>query len=217
MTDQEATQIVATKKPSLLYITGKTSTGKTTFAMELSKRYGYHIVVLDEVVKEAIIQPLKLENKQGDVFVSVYRMNDRPEWIDRFVMAVRARIEQYVSQGVPVLIEGALANTDTIARIFAGYPDAQVLYFHPKAEHSRYAQNLQKRFMGTNATDRNGLPNGFWKHIPSEAFTQFCADRVITPELQQAIDAYCRESTKESHQRLAMFQQHLSDLHVVEI
>jgi hypothetical protein len=217
MNIEDAFRFVATTKPSLLYITGKTCTGKTTFAHGLAERYGYRAVVLDEIVQQAVVIPLDLQTQEPDVFVSVYRNTDRPEWIDRFVAEVRQQIAVYLEQQQPVLIEGALANTDTIQRIFAGYPSAQVLYFHPKVSGSRYIQNLTERLTGSSATDPNGLPKGFWEHITSADFTQFYKDGVITDSLQKSIAAYAAESVDASNKRLATFRQHLANIQVVEI
>jgi len=217
MNSKDAFRFVAQTKPSLLYITGKTCTGKTTFARWLAELHGYQVVVLDDIVRQAVVTPLGLQAQEPEVYVSVYRTTERPEWIDRFVTEVRKQIAAYFEHQQPVLIEGALANTDTIQRIFAGHPTAQVLYFHPVATDSRYIQNLTERFKESSADDPNGLPLGFWEHIARNDFDQFYRDRIVTDTLQNSIAAYAQESAEASSERLALFRQHLSNIQVVEI
>jgi len=217
MNSEDAFRFVAKTKPSLLYITGKTCTGKTTFARRLAELHDYQVIVLDDIVRQAVVRPLGLQAQEPEVYVSVYRTTERPEWIDRFVNEVRKQIAACFEHQQPVLIEGALANTDTIQRIFAGYPTAQVLYFHPAAIDSRYIQNLTERFKGSSADDPNGLPLGFWEHIARDDFDQFYRDGIVTDTLQESIAAYAQESAEASSKRLAMFQQHLSNIQVVEI
>ena len=213
----DASQFVAATKPSLLYISGKTCTGKTTFSQKLAGRDGYAVIVLDKIVREAVTTPLGLQDKIGDVVVSVYQTADVPEWVDRFVDKTRERIAEYRAQEMPVIIEGAVSNPEVLTRIFAGYPDAQTLYFHLKETGSMYPRNLLSRFMGTSATNDNGLPNAFWDCIKPEDFAHFCKDGIVTPSLQEGIDSYCAAARGSSAKRLALFQQHLQNLQVVEI
>jgi hypothetical protein len=217
MNIEDAAQFVAAAKPSLLYISGKTCTGKTTFAREVATRDGYAVIALDDIVYDAVIRPLSLQAKEGHVFVSVYRTGDVPDWVDRFVIETRKHIAKYEAQKIPVLIEGSIANPDVINRILAGTPDAQTLYFHPKATSGAYLHNLLSRFKGASVETRNGLPNDFWKSINPDDFAQFCIDGIVTSSIQASIVEYCKASIKASDKRLATFKQHLKHLQVVEI
>lgn len=217
MNIKEAAELVAATKPSLLYISGKTCTGKTTFAREIAERFGYVIITLDEIVLDAVIRPLGLEAKEGDVFVDVYRTAETPDLVNRFVAETRKRIAAYQAEHTPILIEGAVANPDVLNQVLADIPDARALYFHPKATDSTYLRNLESRFRGTSLEFRNGLPNGFWKYIDMDEFAQFCKDGIITPSLREGIRNYCDDSTAASGKRLAILKQHLKRLDVVEI
>src|ERR1044072_7767426 len=103
----EAFEYIATAKPPVVYVSGKTSTGKSTFAAALSEQAGYVVIELDTVVKEAVIQPLALTD-EGGVFVEVYRNRTESDWITQFVAEGRKELAGYREQGRPVLVEGAL-------------------------------------------------------------------------------------------------------------
>lgn len=217
MTTGEAYESAAAHKPSVIYLTGKTCTGKTTFAGRLRASVGYEVVRLDDIVHDAIIVPLNLQKIEGDVFVSVYKTADNPEWRELFVAKVREHIQNLLAQGKKIIVDGAIANVTVVHDIFQDLPDTVCIYFHPGKSSPTYVRNLTNRFMGTTAQHRNGLPNAFWKLVDPEAFAQFCKDKIMTPPLERTIATYAEHSHQESKKRLVAFQQTFPSLWVVEV
>jgi predicted kinase len=99
--------------PKVVYLSGKTSTGKSTLAQKLHTTANYQIVELDTVVVQSVIEPLALTDG-GQVFVEIYKKRKQLDWIKRFIQAARQRILDHIAAGHPVIIDGAIANVETI-------------------------------------------------------------------------------------------------------
>lgn len=215
MTAEEIYNFVKTNKPSLVYLSGKTSTGKSTFANKLVQDFGYKVVELDQIVKSAVIQRFNLTN-EGTTFVEVYRGRDKMLWIEEFVKAARNLIEKHLNNGELLVIEGAVAHPITLSEVLAGYPDFMFVYFHPQTV-DNYIRNLTQRFMQTNEQENAALPAAFWKLIDQTEFKSFCKSRIITKSLSQSIREYAKLSQEESNKRLREFKNNFRDIKIVEI
>src|SRR5579863_8708520 len=93
MNVDEAFTFVKNTKPGLVYVAGKTSTGKSTFADRLYTRLGYQVINLDAIVDEAVIQPFRLKDR-GEAFGEVYKERSQTIWIEAFTGAARTAIKQ---------------------------------------------------------------------------------------------------------------------------
>ncbi len=215
MNIEEIYERIKTNQPKLIYISGKTSTGKSTFTKRLTNDFDYKLIELDQIVLEAVIKPLKLPD-EGSVFVEVYRNRDKKEWIELFVQATRDLIKKYAQNSESLIIEGAVANPNTLQEIFDGYPKLSFIYFHPKTL-DNYVRNLTNRFMVTNKLDRVGLPSAFWNLIDKSEFKQFCENRILTGSLSNAIRKYALLSQEESEKRLLLFKNYFENIEVVEV
>jgi len=217
MTTDEMYQYAYNKEPQLLYVSGKTCTGKTNFSKRLSASSGYRVIELDKVVLEAIVNPFDLQGSQGDVFLSVYKTADNAGWIDIFVTEAQKRIKDLLMRSKKVIIDGAVANPTIMQKIFDGLPEVLCIYFHPLEASPNYQRNLTNRFKDTTAQNENGLPKAFWECINKESFARFCSDRSITPELEQGIRLYAQRSSQESVVRLGTLQKSFPHIMVVEV
>ena len=84
MTIEVAYRLVTKQQPHLVYVSGKTSTGKSTFAKRLAEEFNYAIIELDQIVLKAVEQRFG-EASEKSAFIEVYRNRDEREWIDAFV------------------------------------------------------------------------------------------------------------------------------------
>lgn len=217
MTTAEAYKQVYSQQPPVVYLTGKTCTGKTTFSNQLRSSCDYDVIELDEVVYDAVITPFDLESRQGEVFVSVYKTMDNPQWLELFVTATQTRIRDLLAQNKNIIVDGAIAKSEIIRNVFDDLPDVTIVYFHPGKSSATYVRNLTSRFKDTTAHNRNGLPDAFWRYIDKGSFARFCQDRVITPQLEHSISAYAEHSWQESAKRLEVMQKDLPSIMVVEV
>lgn len=207
--------IVKEDKPQILYISGKTSTGKSTLAKKLSQDFGYQIIELDEIVYSAVVKPINLLRPE-EAFLEVYRHRNKLDWIKLFLNATNDLIAKYLGANQPVIIEGAIANPTTLKELFSNYKQLTFVYIHPK-DIDKYIANLTNRFIATNQKDLAGLPHAFWKLIDPREFEQFCDTRKLTQDIQNSIKQYAISSQKESLERLESFKLYFPDIILVEI
>jgi adenylate kinase family enzyme len=215
MNKSEIENFIASNQPKVIYLSGKTSTGKSTFARFLRDNLGYSIIELDEIVVSSVIRPLDLKDR-GQVFIDVYKERGKIDLINRFVLSGRKLINSYIENNKPVIVEGALANSKTLKELFANYPDFTFINFHP-LNLNIYKEYLLSRFMTTNLNDHAGLPNGFWKFVDDQDFKQFCNDRVITNKISKSIENFALYSIQESEKRLNQFKEHFNNISIVTI
>lgn len=214
MTIEDAYKYVKNTKPKVVFISGKTSVGKSTFANNVRNDFKYETIELDSIVLSEIV-PLSKPGDEGNVFVEVYRNRSKAEWISRFVISVKKRINELQSSGVNAIIEGALANPETIKEILAGVGGV-IIYIHPQ-DINTYIRNLTSRFLTSSADNNAGLPLSFWKKIPEDDFVAFQTTKQLSSAIELGIVAYAGESQRESGERLETFKEHFGNLIVVNI
>lgn len=213
MIAEEIFQKIASQKPPVIYISGKTSTGKSTFARRLRDELGYRIIELEAVLL-TIIEERKLDEQL--TFRNV--LHDAGDSLEKrlFFEATAHLINEALASGELLVIEGAVANTETLKRILMPAASPLFLYFHPN-NLDVYIRNLTKRFMEAGENSYGGLPMKFWKLIDDTAFVAFCQTRTLTPALRAAIREYAVMSQGQSQHRLEEYCQVFGDVTVVEI
>ncbi|HKX24226.1 MAG TPA: AAA family ATPase [Candidatus Saccharimonadales bacterium] len=213
MTVDQIYHIIATKKPPVIYISGKTSTGKSTFGRRLSDNLGYHVVELEAVLLEIV------DDKGWDeqtTFRKVLHDTDETEERKAFLEITDELIKNALAQGVPLVIEGAVAHVDTLARVLKPARHMLFLYFHP-TDIDFYVRNLTKRFLESGPDSLGGLPLKFWKLVDKDEFKEFCQTRQVSTGLEKSIREYAQKSQKESLVRLDEFSEKFGDITMVEV
>lgn len=200
-------QRIESRSPDLIFLTGKTSTGKSTFSRRLCAELSYVVIELDEVVVKEVISKNDDINP-GDVFVQVYRGVERKDLIHQFVSAVKSEIQKHKNK--KIIIEGAIANNDILEAIFDDVL-FDFLFFHPE-DISLYTQMLTKRFLKGAHDGTSGLPKSFWKMINSRSLQEYKETRVLTKELEQVLSDFAHISAKESEKRFLYFQEKYPDI-----
>lgn len=200
-------------RPQLVHLSGKTCTGKSTLADRLATEFGYSVVRLDDTVNDAVIEQLDLSDR-GSVFVEVYRRRSQPDWIERFVRAAQAQITSALSRGGSVVVDGAIANIETLRELFEPFDGWLMVCLHPK-NIEQYCLNLLSRFVLTDANFHAGLPSRFWNMVDEDDFSQFCITREVSQRIVSAIKSYAASSQSESTLRIAAFQEAFANVTVV--
>jgi hypothetical protein len=212
MKAHEALRRIAEERPRVVYLSGKTCTGKTTLAQKLGQE-GYSIIELDPIVKESVAIPFGLPD--GDAFIAAYRDQGPAGSADAFAHAARAAIEASLKAS-PVVVEGAIASSRVLKAVMSGpLSDFSFIYLHP-VDQAAYAERIRARLVAAGGTGSAGLPNGFWRIAPSQAVKEFKETGIMPPELEKAIGRYVQASIEESEKRLADFQGAFPKILVVE-
>lgn len=215
MTFDEALKFVKDTKPNILYIGGKTSTGKTTFASQLQRSIEYHVVELDKVVHESVVQPFQISD-EGKAFNEVYKRRDKPEWINAFIKAADNQVGGLIEAGHKVIIDGAIANPETLRELLASLTDVVTLYFHP-TNLDVYERNLTNRFMLATPNHSAGLPTQFWKLVDKVEFKRFCETGEVSASLRDSISKYAKESKQSSEDRIQQQAAVIPEMKIVNI
>ena len=197
------------KHPKLVFINGKTSTGKTTLSNKLSEKYNCAIIELDEVI-------YALDSPKGiNKFIEAYQKRDQVEYIKSFVDAVRLRIQEELKNHEFVIIEGAIVRSETLKEIISNWADSFLFIYLDIKDVDAYVRNLTNRLSASNNDGGNGLPTLFWDKFSPELLEKYYADRQVTPEVENAIRSYAVDSMKESEIRLAKFASKFN--HIVKV
>ncbi len=147
MTIDEIYSAIATQKPPIIYISGKTSTGKSTFGRKLHDELGYHTIELEAVLLE-IVQ--KHQFDEQSTFRKVFYEPEDFEAKTLFLKATDQIIADALAKDRPTVIEGAVANVETLNRLLRSAGDLFFLYFHPSdLIHKTIRADVTKRIVDT--------------------------------------------------------------------
>jgi cytidylate kinase len=213
MTIDQIYETIRAKKPPVIYISGKTSTGKSTFGRRLGSELGYDIVELEAIL-------LDIVDEHGYDEQTTFRkvLHDTGESEEKSLLyaATDELIKNAVDQQAPLVIEGAVANVETLARVLQPAHDVLFLYFHP-ADLAIYIRNLTNRFMESGPDSLGGLPLKFWNLVDKQEFQTFCQTRQLSDGLAKSIREYATMSQQESLTRLAEFRKKFGNITAVDV
>jgi guanylate kinase len=118
MTKDALLEKIKRENPRLVYLSGKTSTGKSTLANELRDMYGYSKIELDDIVFSAVIEPFNVEIPTN-AFRTVYRDTEPKEQVEAFIEASKKEIKEILKLA-PIVVEGSIAKTRVLKEVFSG-------------------------------------------------------------------------------------------------
>ena len=215
MTVDEAFERIRNSRPKVVFVNGKTATGKTTFAKRLRSELEYKLIEMDTVARYDVITPLGLPDN-GEVFKELYKYRNHLDWIALLIQKLQLQVQSAIVDGYPVVFEGAMPNIISMKELFSGLPHPEILFFYP-ANLKMYEQYVTQRFTQSNENYNALLPPSFWDMVDVAEFKKFCQTRELTPELLETISRYARYGLNSSNERLAELRQNFDDVIVVEI
>lgn len=213
MTIDEIYTTITSQKPAVIYVSGKTSTGKSTFGRKLRDTLGYQVIELEAVLLD-VVEVNKLDERV--TFRKVFFESSESEEKSLFLAVTDKIIADALATAQPLVIEGAIANAHTLQRVLQSAADLFFLYFHPQ-DIDVYIRNLTSRFMESGKQANAGLSSKFWQLIDNAEFEAFCATRQLTDGLKASIRTYALASQQESVARLKEYEQLFKGIVVIEI
>ncbi len=197
--------------PKLVFLSGKTSTGKTTIANILKVKYSCAVIELDAVVAQ-------LESPSGtNKYLEAYTKRESAAFLEDFVSAVKQRIERNLKSHPFVIIEGAIAVSETLKEIIDEWKNEFLFIYLDIKHRDVYIDRLTSRFVNSSQDNGNGLPGLFWEEFSPEILQQYYRDRKITTAIADAIERYAIASIKASEARLEMFAKEFEHIVKVEV
>lgn len=213
MNNTETVEFIKSNHPRLVYLSGKTCTGKTTFA-DLLCKFDYEKIELDAIVVESVVKKFGVQS--GDGFRTAYRGLGPVEQTDSFINAAKAEIQSKL-QASSLVVEGAIADPEILRKLFSDdLSDFVFIYFHP-VDAEAYGKRILQRFTQFAKVGTAGLPKDFWEMVQKADFDEFIATDIVNQSILQAIKAYVDKSMKESVTRLEGFRALFAEIEVVEV
>lgn len=212
MTSKELIDELKQENKTLIYISGKTSTGKTTLAHLLKDQLGYSIISFDTLVRESVVEKFQVRDIPQAYVVS-YRDGEPAEWRRSFVSCAKNVIAAQVNTGV--ILEGAIANPNTLNEIISEHANEfSFVYIHPN-ELGEYAKRIKNRFVSGASTNTSELPKDFWAMLPKDALEEFQKSGVYSSKTNHTILEFAKKSQTESTERLKSMKQVFPDIRVI--
>lgn len=213
MDESQLTQKISEQKPRLIYVSGKTCTGKTTFA-NLLEQHGYTKIELDKIVTDSVVIPFNLP--PADAFLTAYRDDGPVEHTEAFISAARQDIAEKLRYS-SLVIEGAIAKTRILKEIFKdGLEEFLFIYFHP-VNIEVYMDRIRSRFIAGARNNTSGLPKHFWALVQDNDLAHFMDTNTLNEGIENSIKEYAGLSMQESVARLEHLKSEFPDICVVEI
>lgn len=210
---REAEADITKEQPRLIFLTGKTSSGKTYLSERLVNQE-YKLVRLDEIIFKDVMQKFKIV--ESNVAFATYRGNAPLEWIESFVKSARKIILSTLKSG-KVVVEGALANNEMIQAIFTQeLADFEFIFLLP-TNVEIYAERITKRFIFETETGKTGLPKEFFQMVDKDEIDLYKISKQISELLEEKILKFATWSLEESERRLKYFKEKFTDVVVVEV
>ena len=201
-------------KPQIIYLSGKTATGKTTFSNQLHNDLGYSQIELDQIVMNSVVNKYK-PKEDGDAFVVAYRDGEPQEWRDVFVAETK-KVLSKEAQTKHLVIEGAIANIKTLEDIFDKYQDSFMFVYFQPVDRQKYINRIKKRLtIGINKQNCS-LPKSFWSLGLENEKEEYISTGRISLSLENVIDKYVDSSMEESNDRLNLFKNSFKDIIVID-
>ena len=214
MKREDVLEQIKIQKPQIVYVSGKTCTGKTTFANEVHA-LGYQGIELDKIVASAVVEPFNVQ-PPNEAYITAYKDMGPAEHVAAFIAAVKKEIDMKISSA-PIVIEGAIARSRILKEIFSGeLRDFFFVYFHP-IHFEPYKERIRSRFIAGVPTNTAGLPKNFWTLVNKSDLDIFLQTLIPNEGIEKAIDDYVGISMRGSEKRLRHFKEAFPNLHVVEV
>lgn len=190
-----------TRQPKLIFVIGKTCTGKSTFAKSLKMR-GYSHLELDFTVIDSVVKRYKVLD-QGKAFL-VYKGMAKSDWQKSFENDALKLIQKNLTQS-KVVVDAAFADPGVLKKIITKgcIKDFEVIYFHPINKES-YCKGILSRFIDDIKTNKHSFY--IWDEVTNDILDDYYKNGESGLKVTQLVNKYGEESMNLSVDRLNKFK-----------
>ncbi len=186
--------------PKIIYISGKTCTGKSTFARSL-KEFGYEHLELDFLVHESVKDKFNIKDN-GEAF-KVYKGIAPIDWQNSFEFATHKYILEK-SKSSKIIVDAAIATPEVLKKIFSDELSYfMFIYLHP-FDQNFYYQCIFERFTNDYKTKFRSFP--LWDKATPEILEDFINNGEKSEKVMKIVRDYGDNSTKISTERFELFK-----------
>lgn len=185
-------------RPKLIFLTGKSGTGKSYLSGKLEK-VGYIQLELDLIVRR-LGKKLNIgEAPNYNTAFQVYKGKGPTNFKKEFVTEIHKFFEK--NEGKPIIVDGAISDPLMIKKVFSKkYKVFTFVYLFPNSV-NKYAERIMKRFIKDVTIGKKTLP--FWSEVPKEFDRK---EALKTKKLKDFIGVMAKKMKKKSDQRFDSFK-----------
>ncbi|MBP9738392.1 hypothetical protein KBD20_01760 [Candidatus Saccharibacteria bacterium] len=202
----ELVKKIQSEHERLVYISGRTCTGKSTLSRAIRDALDFSPIDLDQVVFSLSEVPGK------NRFEEVYLKREDMAMINDFVMRTQNEINENLKSHPGVIFEGAIATNETLKQVIGDRKGFLFVYLLP-VNLDVYRERICKRF----ALERHGLPDRLWEIVSKEQHRKYLDDHKMTQDLDAGLSRFAQVSMQGAKTRLDMFRESFKDIFVIEV
>lgn len=202
----EAIHRIILDKYNLIFLTAKSTIGKSYFSRKLHS-LGFIIVELDTIV-EAIMNRYHLDRSKA---FGIYGGFAPKPYIDEFIEIVVNCIRQCHQDRTKLVIEGAIKNADIIKRIFAGQRYLFCFLIATNQKH-QYQRSIQ-RMIEDLETNKHTVPVTY----SVEILNDYVQHREKSPLFQHLVSHFVTETIHENLTRCQYFIDSDLDIYLIDV
>lgn len=198
-------------KPKIILLSGRTCTGKTTMAKELSSELKMEIVNLDDFINDNVIKKFDLPTNTNNsvIYTKIYSNEDDNMYHKTFIEAFKNFL---LKNDKPTVIDGSIHNPKIIG-LFDN--DIEIVFLHP-VDLKSYTNRVIKRFEQGVCNGTSGLTERFWDYVDQQQINEYCDTRKITEKITKNIENFSIEIQQKSLERISKIAS-FSKINVLEI
>lgn len=189
------------EETKLVFVSGKTCTGKSTFARRISNQ-GYFHLEIDYVVLKSVVE--KFNVLQRDEAFLVYKGKAFHEWQKSFEEAAKKLILKHIDK-TKVVVDAAFADPNVLRRII---PEKfnnsfELIYFHPFSR-ELYYEGILNRFIEDINSEKKSFP--IWLEVTEEILEDYKQNGMKSLKVLALVKKYGDESADLSLERFRLFK-----------
>lgn len=206
---KEALANISLLTPKLIFLTGKSGTGKSYYSNILANKYNYKILELDKIIRNiAKKHNIGYAPNYAKAF-SIYKGDQSEVIMKDFINEIHTFIDKHPNN--PILIEGAISNAQLINNIFSKqYSVFAFIYLNP-SNIKKYANQMMKRFKEDKRNKTKTL--SIWPEVTTEINNL----PTNSPKVAQFIMKQAKQSKKKSDERLQYFVSNKFKVYIINI